>query len=155
MSGDAYRSIFLSPDWQHVRYLGWQDSWPHPQFRVMRQKKGPLERLFILSELSDAAELAAIWQEQVGGISALREARVHDFSGSEEIGQFLQSSGLKPLAATERMLNIMTIVIDLAPDEEALRAQLSSDTRRKLRKAEEAERAQRSAAELGAKVVLP
>ncbi len=134
----GYRSIFLAEDWQHVAYLGWQDSWPCPGFRVMQQKRGIFRRIFVMSELGDPGKFKANWDQHVGDISITQEVCLHDFSGSPEIAELLESKGLLPLTKEQRMLNIATIVISLDEDLAALRANLSSDIRRKLRKAEDA-----------------
>lgn len=135
--GVTYRSIFLSPDWMYARYLGWNDRSTDPNFRILEQRRGPLRRTLVISDVENAAALERCWP---GGASVtpLSELCFHDLRGSDDIAEYLTARGFRELGAKERLLNIATLAIDLSPDEEALFAALSSDTRRKVRKAENA-----------------
>ena len=134
-----YRSIFLAPEWQHVRYLGWQDDWPHPDFRVMSRKQGPVTRKLVVSGLSDAVEFGEQWNALLGLRSSTTEIVLHDLTHNSDIAQTVEQAGFVRLGNDKRLLNIATFVIDLTPDEETLFAALSTDTRRKVRKAEKSE----------------
>ncbi len=133
----TYRSIFLSPGWSYARYLGWRDESTDPDTRIFVQLRGPLRRTLVVSDVGSVAELERRWP---GGasVSPMSELCFHDLRGSDEIAAWLSGKGFRELGAKERLLNIATLVIDLAPDEETLFAALSSDTRRKVRKAENA-----------------
>lgn len=134
-----YRSIFLAPEWQHVRYLGWQDDWPHPDFRVMSRKQGPVTRKLVVSGLSDAVEFGEQWNALLGLRSSTTGIVLHDLTHNSDIAQTVEQAGFVRLGNDKRLLNIATFVIDLTPDEETLFAALSTDTRRKVRKAEKSE----------------
>ena len=130
----SYRSIFLEPDWYHVRHLGWSDAWPAANLRVMTRRDGPVTRHLLVSALPEAE-----WPLLAGRIRDLRssssEITVHDLTGSSEVEAGLRRLGFGELDA-ERMLNRSTLVIDLAKGEDALLADMNADTRRKLRLAE-------------------
>lgn len=132
----GYRSIFLAPEWQHVRYLGWRDEWPHPDFRVMQQQRGPITRLLVLNACTDTAEFAGQWEAILSRRNAMTEICLHDLTGSPTVAAIADASGMALLSADQRLLNIATFAIDLSPDEDALFAAMSSDTRRKVRNAE-------------------
>jgi hypothetical protein len=132
MSG--YRSIFFEPDWVHVRYHGWDDSWPDPAIRLLSKRQGPLRRHLLLSELSDPRRVAAILDGL--GLSGLAELVFHDFTDEPSIGATLRDRRFVPLGAGKRLLNIATFVFDLANSDDELLKRMSADTRRKIRKAE-------------------
>jgi len=130
----SYRTIFLEPDWLHIRYLGWTDAWPDPCLRVMTRRDGPVIRHLLVSDLPGArAEELSAWI--VTDSSAFAEITVHDLDGSPEVEAALFATGFVELQE-ERMLNRHTLVIDLARDEGALLAEMNADTRRKLRLSE-------------------
>lgn len=132
-----YRSIFMAPEWMHVRHLGWQDGWPDPRLRVMTQRRGGMRRALVVSELDDPAAIAPHWH-RIHAASPFEEVRFHDLTGSPRVARWLEERGLTLLDARARMLNVATLVIDLAHDEPALLARLSSDTRRNIKRAQAA-----------------
>ncbi|WP_375272193.1 peptidoglycan bridge formation glycyltransferase FemA/FemB family protein [Sphingomonas sp.] len=133
----TYRSIFMAPEWMHVRHLGWHDHWPDPKLRVMTQRRGGMRRALIVSELDDPEEIARHWH-RIAAASPFAETRFHDLTDSPRVGCWLKQQGLGLLDARQRMLNVSTLVIDLQADERALLARLSSDTRRNIKRAEAA-----------------
>lgn len=130
----AYESIFWSDDWAHTRFYGWQVESEGTGFRVLRKRTGPFTRnLVLLSEMGKPSFNK--WLEGCRGKS-FRQITVHDFS-SEDAGETRIGNVLfVPCDASQRMLNIATSVIDLTPDSEAILGAMSSDYRRKVRKAE-------------------
>jgi hypothetical protein len=133
----VYRSIFMAPEWMHVRFLGWHDHWPDPRLRVITQRRGGMRRALVVSELDDPAAIVPHWR-CIHAASPFAELRFHDLTGSPRVAHWLGERGLARLDARERMLNVSTLVIDLAHDEPALLARLSSDTRRNIKRAEAA-----------------
>jgi hypothetical protein len=132
----AYRSIFFEPDWAHVRYHGWQDSWPDPSFRALSKRQGPVQRRLLMSELCDPSRVASILDRMRGHL--MEEIVFHDFAAAPAIAEMLRSRGFAALGAADRMLNVATFAIDLERTDEALLQQMSADVRRKIRKAEAA-----------------
>lgn len=131
-----YRSIFLSRQWQHVRYLGWRECPGQPGIRVIERGFGPITRRLLLLDRSDYdrdALAAALGADR----SPLRETFVHDFTGADAVRAHLSARGYAELGASRRLLNIATFVIDLGRSEAELKAALTSDARRKLRRAVE------------------
>ncbi len=132
----SYRSIFLDPDWLHVRHLGWLDSWPDPDFRLMRKKNGPLQRFLAVSALP--SERAGQVVERLLELRRpANEITIHDLTGNGDLAAALLSLGFIELS-DDRMLNRHTLVLDLLQDDPALLAAMNTDTRRKLRQAEKA-----------------
>lgn len=129
-----YRTIFLAPEWQHVRYLGWEDSWPDPDFRVMRQRRGPLARRLVVSAVADPVRFASL----LGGVipGAAEETVVHDLTGDPAIAAQVRAAEFAELGKADRLLNVATLVVPLGQDDDALLAACSADTRRKIRKAQ-------------------
>lgn len=130
----SYRSIFLEPDWLHVRYLGWTDAWPQADLRVMSKRNGPIVRHLVVCDLDDDRHVLAL-TEIARLQSPLSEVTVHDLRKSRRLADKLSARCFRELSA-DRMLNNHTAVIDLSADEDLLLAQMSADTRRILRKAE-------------------
>ncbi|MFV0279913.1 MAG: GNAT family N-acetyltransferase [Rhodoblastus sp.] len=128
----SYRSIFLEPDWAHQKYFGWRTRDCAPGLRILSKTVRGAERLLALVEPGQSvASLAA-------GIPArltTAEITVHAFEAGEAASFSVNGRAFAPLANEERLLNIATYVIDLSQDEEALMGAMSSDYRRKIRKA--------------------
>ena len=132
----AYRSLFMAPDWQHARYLGWKDEWRDPGLRVLTRRSGPFERRLIVSEIADPDQLSDLIGDLAEDPRLRSETIVHDMTGSEGVAARLGQMGFGVMGPDERLLNRATFVIDLTLDEEALLAAMSSDCRRKVRLAE-------------------
>lgn len=130
----AYRSIFLADDWAHQRYFGWRVVEDLPGLRVLAKRRAVVTRYLLLLTATGRAALDK-WLAAHAGPVDLTDIIIHDFDGvlSEPVG-----SGRKFHRATsrERLLNIATFVIDLRQSEETLLSAMSSDYRRKIRKAE-------------------
>lgn len=134
----VYRTIFLAADWQHVRYLGWRDSWPDRALRRMTQRCGPLRRSLLVSEIAEVDRLRSVWRPERGAVSHLCETRFHDLTGSADVRVWLESEGFVELPASERMLSIATSVIDLSRDPDTILAAMASSVRRDIKAAEKA-----------------
>lgn len=131
-----YRSIFLEPDWVHVRYHGWQDSWPEPTVRILSKHHGPFQRHLVMSELADESRVLALLRQLRSRAGPMAEIILHDFACCSALESALPGIGFAPLPAAERLLNIATFVIDLRRSDEDLLARMSADCRRKIRKAQ-------------------
>ncbi len=116
------------------RFYGWQVEHSATGLRVLKKKTGPFTRnLVLLAESGRASFLT--WLDGCRGKS-LRQITVHDFSTDEASEARWGNTLFQPCDSQQRMLNIATSVIDLTVDGEAILAAMSSDYRRKVRKAE-------------------
>ncbi len=131
----AYQSIFWSDDWAHTRFYGWQVESEAPGFRALKKKAGPFVRnLVLLSEQGRSSFVS--WLENGCSGKAMRQITVHDFSKEQAEESRIGTVHFVPCDASQRMLNIATSVIDLTPDSEVILGAMSTDYRRKVRKAE-------------------
>ena len=132
-----YQSIFLEDGWAHQKYYGWRQIVSEPGLRVLTRARGPLRRALILAHgLNSDALDAAIRRARV--IDARTDLILHDFDDAGQDMRKVAGRDWRRATAAERLLNIATFVIDLARDDDALLAAMSSDYRRKIRKAREA-----------------
>lgn len=133
MSDDTpYRSIILEPDWAHQKYFDWRMRHRAQGVHVLSKATHGVERLLALIEPAATREaLTTALQTRLQTV----EIVVHDFN-AEAASSFRSGRRLfTPLMARDRLLNIATYVIDLARSDEELLAAMSSDYRRKIRKA--------------------
>lgn len=132
----AYQSIFLADDWAHQRYFGWRVVEDLPGLRVLAKRRAIVTRYLVLLAAEGRSTLDQ-WLAAQAGLVDLTDIIIHDFDGvlSEPV-----VSGRKFHRATsrERLLNTATFVIDLRQSEETLLSAMSSDYRRKIKKAQAA-----------------
>jgi hypothetical protein len=131
----VYRSIFLSAGWAHQRYFGWNVVSDSPGIRLLQRKRGPLTKNLILLTVAGRDELPQVLKT-ANAAAVLSEVMVHDFDCV--LGDEPTLAGLKfrRATATERLLNVATIVVDLTVDEADLFGGMDSSYRRKIRQAE-------------------
>lgn len=135
--GRTYSSIFLSPDWAHQKHFGWRVAAEEPGLRVLTKRHSIIRRHLIM--LTRGGELAAAdYIERVCRPSALSDIVVHDFNAVSPANICFSGRTFRMTAQRERLLNVATFVVDLKCPEDAILAGMSSDYRRKIRKAEAA-----------------
>lgn len=138
MPGDnaqaGYRSIFFEPDWAHQKYFGWLEEFAGDGIRVLCKFAGPVTRRLILVRDAGHAQLESVVARIKPSVSP-SEIIVHDFDAYEAAERHLAGLRFAPLGASERLLNIATIVVDLDTPGKELLAGMSTDYRRKIRKA--------------------
>ncbi|HTO80397.1 MAG TPA: GNAT family N-acetyltransferase [Methylocystis sp.] len=133
----GYRHISLEPGTAQEKYLGWRLLREGPGLKVITQRRGPIRRCLLL--------VAGLADEEVGEI-VLRERLLdfrtdlilHDYEDQGREARKIAGRVWKRAGADLRLLNIATFVFDLQRDDDSLRAAMSADYRRKLRKANEA-----------------
>lgn len=129
-----YRSIFLYDDWVHQRYFGWRVVADLPGLRVLAKRRLVATRYLVLMTAVGRAALDE-WLNTQFCLIDLTDIIIHDFDSI-----LMQSvvSGRRFHRATqrERLLNTATFVIDLKQSEETLLSAMTSDYRRKIKKAE-------------------
>ncbi len=133
----SYTSIFLEDGWAHQKYYGWRVEANEPGFRVLTRARGPLRRALILARglAPDALENAIVGARL---LDARTDLVLHDFDDPGFASRMIAGREWRRAGAEARLLNIATFVVDLSKDDEALLAAMSSDYRRKIRKAREA-----------------
>lgn len=132
-----YRSIFLADDWAHQKYFGWKVAADLPGMRVLSKPMSVFERYLVLLSGNDV-EMLAEWVRHGSGAAGRRDVVIHDFSDSFAPAANGPLSGFHKSEQRERLLNIGTFAIDLAQDEDTVFGAMSSDYRRKIRKATKA-----------------
>lgn len=134
-AASGYRSIFLEDDWAHQKYFGWRVVRDMPGLRVLRKRRAVFTRYLLLLTAGGEAHLRPVLRD-FGLHAGFTDIVVHDFE--EVLGDAAGMGDLGFLRAEdhERLLNVATFVIDLSRDEDALFSGMSSDYRRKIRKAE-------------------
>ncbi|NNU43668.1 GNAT family N-acetyltransferase [Ramlibacter montanisoli] len=135
MSRPAYRSVFLDADSPHQRFFGWTAEEDQAGLRVLRKRYGVVNRSLVLLSAHGLPALPAVLRRTAGRITCA-DVYVHDFDDAIGDASLLAGLPFHRAAASERLLNVATFVIDLSQDESALRSAMSTDYRRKLRKAE-------------------
>ncbi len=132
---EAYRSLFLEPDWAHQRYHGWHVVREEEGGRVLEKRIGPLTRRLILAEGLDAGRLASLAGP---GEGAWCQTVLHDFDASGRPSDWRPPAGYRPGEEADLLLNTLTLVIDLQLPPEQLQRNLRADFRRRIRQAEQA-----------------
>lgn len=137
MTERTYRSLFLGKYNLHQCYFGWNLEKESPGLRVLRKCYGPFFRILMLLEATgrDALTDSVL---KVANCPLCIEVVIHDFDDILAQPVVLKSLRFQRSSAAERLLNIATFAIDLTHDHSSLRAAMSADYRRKLRKAEAA-----------------
>lgn len=135
-----YRSIFLSDDWAHQKYFGWNVWRDAPGLRILASRRWVFRRYLILLSADGVSRL----EEGLQGLTGLRFSTVvviHDFDRLIPPGDPLVIAGYSFTAAGQgqRLLNIATFVIDLTNTLDELWRNLGGKSRNSVRKAEQAE----------------
>jgi hypothetical protein len=132
-----YRHIAWANGWAHERHFGWSVTQEAANFKALRQSLGAFERRLVL--LDDATdENAGQLIESLRGHHPLSELIVHDYRDSLGRSGHAERLGLRKVTLDEQLLNLKTFVIDLHQDDDAALKAMTSDYRRKIKKAEAA-----------------
>lgn len=129
-----YSSIFLEQDWAHHNFYGWRVLEDGADCKVLEKRLGPFTRSLILARLSQGEAGRQVVSQQ-GQRGLLHETVLHDFSHDSDSHEWLRERGFHPADDSERLLNTSTFVIDLTASTDNLLQAMSSDYRRKIRKA--------------------
>lgn len=135
MTERTYRSLFLDEDNPHQRYFGWRVDKDAPGLRVLCRRYGPFSRSLVLLGAAGQEALPDGVRRAAGRLYCA-DVVVHDFDEVLAQPVVVDSMRFKRASGSERLLNIATFVIDLTRDDSALQDAMSSDYRRKLRKAQ-------------------
>lgn len=131
----SYRSLFLGDGNPHQQYYGWVVAEDMPGLRVLRKRHGAITRhLALLSSAGLQALPEAVGRAK--GRLGLSDVFIHDFENLLPAAPVLEGLRFHRATDSERLLNVATFVIDVSKDEDALFSAMSSDYRRKVRKAE-------------------
>ena len=133
MSTD-YTHISLNSGALHEKYLGWRVLREEPRLKIIMQRRGPIRRCLLL--------VAGLADEEIGEI-VLRERLLdfrtdlilHDYEDPGRETREIAGKVWRRAGSDLRLLNVATFVLDLSRDDDTLRAAMSADYRRKLRKA--------------------
>jgi CelD/BcsL family acetyltransferase involved in cellulose biosynthesis len=132
-----YRSLFLGDGNPHQRYYGWRVVEDLPGLRVLAKSRGLIHRTLTLLSSAGAKEVSAA-VERASRRFGLTDIVIHDFDNVLGETPLLAHRTFLLATGAERLLNVATFVIDLTRDERVLFEAMSSDYRRKIRRAEEA-----------------
>jgi serine/alanine adding enzyme len=133
----SYTHIFLDPGAPHEKYFGWRLLRKEQGLKLITQQRGPIRRcLLLVAGLADEELGEVMLREKLYDLRS--DLTLHDYEdpgrGTREIaGRLWRRAG-----TDLRLLNIETFVFDLHQDDDQLRAAMSADYRRKLRKANDA-----------------
>jgi hypothetical protein len=133
----TYRSIFLAEDWAHQRYFGWRVVRDEPGLRVLGKRRAVVERFLVLLTEGGPRHLDACIARLAGSLG-LADIVVHDFVDAIDGARLIGGRDFRRAEQRERLLNVATFVLDLEKSEEALLSAMTSDYRRKIKKAEAA-----------------
>jgi hypothetical protein len=136
-TADEYRSLFLVPGAPHEKYYGWRLIDESPGLRVLRKSYGVASRTLILLSREGLTRLAECISYNVNAWG-LSDIIIHDFDGTLFEPDSIAGFRFHKATDVERILNIATFVIDLSQEEDVLLSSMSSDYRRKVRKAMQA-----------------
>lgn len=131
-----YRSLFLGDRNPHQLYYGWVLAEDRPGLRVLTKRRGVVTRTLMLLSAGGAEAAEAVVRNAAGPLG-WSDIVVHDFAGVLGGEPCLGGLRFRRAADAERLLNVATFVVDLAPDEPTLLAAMHPDYRRKIRKAEQ------------------
>lgn len=130
-----YRSIFWEDDWAHLKHYGWSIFDDKPGLRIVKRRYGPVDRYLML--VTD--EGRRLLGDVVAGIcrpTFFGELIIHDFNMAEPASLRIGPCTFTPLGPEKRLLNIRTIVVDLANSEEVLLSQMNRYYPRDMRRAQ-------------------
>ena len=132
-----YRHISLEPGAPQEKYLGWRMLREEPRLKVITQRRGPIRRcLLLVGGLADEELGEIVLRERL--LDFRTDLILHDYEDQGRESREIAGKVWKRAGADLRLLNIATFVFDLQRDDDALRAAMSADYRRKLRKANDA-----------------
>ncbi len=130
----SYRSIFLDEGWAHQKYLGWSQIEDHPGLRLLRKRRRPfVSNLVLLTRGGEESVPEVV--ANCRGPFGFGEIVIHDFDTVLSEAPEISGFRLHRAERGERLLNIATFVFDLTSSEEDILQAMSSDYRRKIKKA--------------------
>jgi hypothetical protein len=133
----GYRHISLEPGAPHEKYLGWRVLREEPRLKIIMQRRGPIRRcLLLVAGLADKEIGEIVLRERL--LDFRTDLILHDYEDPGRETREIAGKVWRRAGADLRLLNIATFVFDLQRDDDALRAAMSADYRRKLRKANDA-----------------
>lgn len=130
-----YTSIFLEKKWAHHAHFGWTLLIDEPEIKILSRKQSVFTSYLVLLN-SDDVDLLNRHVLKLKSPFGLSRMIIHDFKGIFPNAFKIGSRRFEKAQQSERLLNIATIAIDLTKSEEELFKAMSSDYRRKIRKAE-------------------
>jgi len=130
-----YHSIFFEEGWAHQKYYGWTVAEDMPGLRVLRKKRAAFVRSLLLLSRDGEASVDAAIARSIGRLG-FSDVIVHDFDGIWSQPPIIDGRRFKCAGPRERLLNIATFAVDLSLDEADIFARMSSECRRKIKKAE-------------------
>lgn len=131
----TYRSIFLSDEWAHQKYFGWQVKHDSPGLRVLAKRYSIFTRYLVLL-LSGGEEALEGFVESLNGQFAQLDIYVHDFDGLLIQPYRCANRKFRETTRGERLLNVGTYVTDLSLSENELMRRLHPTCRQRARQAE-------------------
>ena len=134
----VYNSIFLDKNWAHQKYYGWRVVQDQPGLRVLRKRRAVFSRSLILLTREGLGALDHAVKKERSRVG-LAEIVIHDFDNTFAKPPNLAGVEFRCAEQKERLLNIATMAIDLTQDETEILAGMSSDYRRKIKKAKKNE----------------
>ncbi|ARN79941.1 GNAT family N-acetyltransferase [Methylocystis bryophila] len=133
----VYRHIALEPGAPHEKYFGWRVLREEPRLKLIMLRRGPIRRcLLLVAGLTDAEIGKLVLEEKL--LDPRTDLFLHDYQDQGRETREIGGRLWRPAGAGLRLLNIATFVFDLHQDDDALRAAMSPDYRRKLRRANDA-----------------
>jgi len=133
----SYRHISLEPGAPHEKYFGWRVLRDESRLKVIIQPRGPIRRcLLLVAGLADVEVGEVISREKL--LDLRTDLILHDYEDQGRETREIAGKLWRRAGADLRLLNIATFVFDLDRDDDTLRAAMSADYRRKLRKANDA-----------------
>ena len=136
MNHGGYNSIFWETSWAHRQYYGWGATLEEADFQVLTKRQGPVSRHLVLTRSHDDAWIGRR-MDALGLLGPLSTVALHDFSSADCGERIISGRTFRAADASQRLLNINTLAIDLARPAEDLWLAMKADNRRMCRKAEE------------------
>jgi hypothetical protein len=133
----VYRSVFLANAWAHQKYLSWTVVNDLPGLRILKKRYGIFDRYLLLLTAPGTAGLEDAVARAMGPVG-LSDVIIHDFDSVYSEAPRLARHVFRRAKDSERLLNVATFVIDLLQEESAIFAGMSSECRRRIRRAQEA-----------------
>ena len=134
------RPVFFSEDWAHTKYYGWdtyyQISGAGGDLKIIKKRTFCITRYLVLVQGMSADDISRILQiKRINPRTS--EIMVHDFDDPGAEQKLYLNRIFARCRDDQRLLNTATFVVGLDRDESMILQGMSSDYRRKIRKATE------------------
>jgi hypothetical protein len=136
-TGGAIPSIVFESGAPHEKYLRWALLFDKPGLKIVARRRGPVRRCLIMAQGVPPAQIDETVR-RLKLLDARTDLLLHDFDDPGRDERIVAGRVWQRAREDERVLNKATFVFDLARDDEALTAAMTTDCRRKLRKARQA-----------------